>query len=247
MKIVAPKPFTYKGGNKAVLLLHGFTGNTKDVRMLGRYLNERGYTCHAPLYRGHGQDPKELLHTSPNNWWQDVKNGYQFLKDEGFEEIAVAGVSLGGVFSLKVGSELPVKAVVSMCAPVQSKSIDGLYKRVLNYAESYKKFEGKDKEQIFAEMTEFEKIPKHSLKELQQIIDETSQKLYFVTSPTFVLQGSLDDPLYTESARIIYNHVNTEHKQLKWYEQSGHIITLDKERERVYEDVYTFLNSVNWS
>ena len=52
MKIVTPKPFTFKGGDKAVLLLHGFTGNTADVRMLGRYLNERGYTCHAPQYKG---------------------------------------------------------------------------------------------------------------------------------------------------------------------------------------------------
>ncbi|MEC0612584.1 carboxylesterase, partial [Bacillus spizizenii] len=54
MKVVTPKPFTFKGGDKAVLLLHGFTGNTADVRMLGRYLNERGYTCHAPQYEGHG-------------------------------------------------------------------------------------------------------------------------------------------------------------------------------------------------
>ncbi len=37
MKIVAPKPFTFKGGKRAVLLLHGFTGTTADVRMLGRF------------------------------------------------------------------------------------------------------------------------------------------------------------------------------------------------------------------
>ncbi|MBP2078408.1 esterase/lipase [Oceanobacillus polygoni] len=29
MEVIAPKPFTYRGGgDKAVLLLHGFTGNT---------------------------------------------------------------------------------------------------------------------------------------------------------------------------------------------------------------------------
>ncbi|WP_028403427.1 alpha/beta hydrolase [Ectobacillus panaciterrae] len=246
MKVVASKPFTYRGGNKAVLLLHGFTGNTGDVRMLGRYLQERGYTCHAPLYKGHGLEPKELIHTGPEDWWQDVMGGYHFLKNEGFEEIAVAGVSLGGVFSLKVGAELPVKGVVSMCAPAQGKSIDELYKRVLNYAKGYKKFEGKNEEQISSEMNQFEKTPMHSLKDLQQIIVDTSEKLHLISSPTLVLQGRLDDALYTESATVIYNTVNTEKKQLKWYEQSGHIITLDKEREQVYEDVYTFLNRLNW-
>ncbi|WP_342047617.1 alpha/beta hydrolase [Bacillus sp. OTU530] len=246
MKIVSAKPFTYRGGNKAVLLLHGFTGNTRDVKMLGRYLHERDYTCHSPLYRGHGLEPEELIHTNPENWWQDVLNGYHFLQDEGFKEIAVVGVSLGGVFSLKAGAELPVKAVVSMCAPVRGKNIDRLWKRVLDYAERYKKLEGKNEEQISTEINELKKTPMHSLRELQQMIDHMNEKLSLISSPTLVLQGGLDDYLYTESARVIYDNLKTKYKQLKWYEQSGHIITLDKEREKVYEDVYIFLNGLNW-
>ncbi|GAA3319729.1 hypothetical protein GCM10020331_027810 [Ectobacillus funiculus] len=48
MKVGAPKPFTFEAGERAVLLLHGFTGHSADVRMLGRYLEGKGYTCHAP-------------------------------------------------------------------------------------------------------------------------------------------------------------------------------------------------------
>lgn len=95
-------------------------------------------------------------------------------------------------------------------------------------------------------MTEFEQLPMPSLTDLQQTIEETGGKLNRITSPLLILQGYLDDALYKESAQIIYNHVKTEDKQLKWYEQSGHIITLDKERENVYEDVYTFLDSLDW-
>ena len=40
MKITPPKPFTFKKGKRAVLLLHGFTGNSADVRMLGRFLRK---------------------------------------------------------------------------------------------------------------------------------------------------------------------------------------------------------------
>src|SRR3954454_17443830 len=98
MKVVAPKAFTLEGGKRAVLLLHGFTGSTKDVKRLGQYLHKRGYTCHAPMYSGHGVTPEELLLTSPADWWQDVVNGYYHLKNLGYEEIAVAVISLGGVF-----------------------------------------------------------------------------------------------------------------------------------------------------
>lgn len=246
MKLVAPKSFTYRAGEKAVLLLHGFTGNTGDVRKLGKYLHGRGYSCHAPVFQGHGIEPHRLIETGPDDWWQDVIGGYHFLKEEGYEEIAVAGVSLGAVFSLKAAQELPIKAVVSMCAPMKEKSIDDLYERVRVYARGYKKMEGKDDQQIEAELRELEQLPMPSLKELQKLILKTSEKLGSITSPIFILQGCLDQDLYKESARMIDEKVHTEIKQLKWYEQSGHIITLGPEREKVYEDICTFLDSLDW-
>ncbi len=202
MKVVAPKPFFYRGGNKAVLLLHGFTGNTVDVRKLGKYLHDRGYTCYAPLYSGHGLEPEKLVQTEPTDWWQDVKDGYTFLIDEGFDEIAVAGVSLGGVFSIRIGAELSIKGIISMCAPILEKSTDELFKRVQDYGKSYKKFEGKDEEQIIAEMNAFEQNPVPNLKKLQQFIVNTREKLDFIKSPLFVLQGSLDAPLYKKAHKL---------------------------------------------
>lgn len=35
MQIRLPEPFFFEEGNRAVLLLHGFTGNSSDVRQLG--------------------------------------------------------------------------------------------------------------------------------------------------------------------------------------------------------------------
>lgn len=44
-----------------MLLLHGFTGNSADVRQLGRYLQKQGYTSYAPQYEGHAAPPEEIL------------------------------------------------------------------------------------------------------------------------------------------------------------------------------------------
>ncbi len=128
MKIIPPKPFTIESGKRAVLLLHGFTGNTNDVKRLGRYLSERNYTVHAPLYKGHGGDPETLINTDPIEWWNSAVEGYDNLRSLGYEEIAVAGVSLGGIFSLRLGEERPTKAIVAMSAPAISKSVDSLTK-----------------------------------------------------------------------------------------------------------------------
>lgn len=246
MKVVTPKSFTFEGGNRAVLLLHGFTGSTKEVKRLGEYLQKRGYTCHAPMYSGHGVTPEELLETGPTDWWGDVVAGYHHLQDQGYTEIAVAGISLGGVFSLKVAATFPVKAVVSMCAPIKRSSTDGLFDRLYNYAKIYKSFEGKSREVIIEEL-ELLKNTSNSFNGVQTFTENTCDELNSITSPTLVLQGSLDDAIYQESASFILEQVKTPDKELIWYEESGHIITTGKEKDKVCEDVYTFLNQVDWA
>ena len=246
MKLTMPKPFTFESGKRAVLLLHGFTGNAADVRMLGRYLEKRGYTCHAPHYKGHGVPPEELVHTGPEDWWQDVMNGYHFLKNSGHKEIAVAGLSLGGVFSLKLGYTVPIKGIVPMCAPMYIKSEQVMYEGVLEYAREFKKREGKSEEQIELEMNEFKKTPMNTLKALQELIADVRENVDTIFAPTFVVQARHDKMINTESANIIYENIMSPIKQIKWYEESGHVITLDKERDKLHEDVYDFLESLVW-
>ncbi|MGG3925334.1 carboxylesterase [Metabacillus fastidiosus] len=244
MKRVLPEPFTFEGGEKAVLLLHGFTGNTADVRMLARFLNDKGYTCHAPQYKGHGVPPEELVRTGPEDWWKDVEEGYQFLRNKGHEGIALAGLSLGGVFSLKLGYTVPIKGIVTMCAPMYLKSEETMYEGVLEYARNYKKFEGKSLEQIEEEMKQF--APMNTLKALQQLMQDVRNNIDMIYAPTFVAQARHDQMINPDSANIIYNEVESVKKELKWYEESGHAITLDKERDKLHEDVYQFFESLDW-
>lgn len=246
MRISMPKPFTFEAGKRAVLLLHGFTGNSADVRMLGRYLEKKGYTSHAPHYKGHGVPPEELVHTGPEDWWKDVMEGYSFLKNKGYEEIAVAGLSLGGVFSLKLGYTVPVKGIIPMCAPMYIKSEDVMYQGVLDYARDYKKHERKSPEVIEEEMKAFQKTPMGTLKALQGLISDVREHVDMIYTPTFVVQARNDHMINPESANIIYNNVESNFKEIKWYEESGHVITLDKEREQLYEDIYMFLERLNW-
>ncbi|KUP05187.1 carboxylesterase [Bacillus coahuilensis m2-6] len=246
MKTVLPKPFTFESGPRAVLLLHGFTGNSADVRMLGRFLEKKGYTSHAPHYKGHGVPPEELVHTGPEDWWEDVMNGYRHLKELGYEEIAVAGLSLGGVFSLKLGYTENVKGIVPMCAPMYIKSEEVMYQGVVEYARDFKKFEGKDADTIEKEIEEFKKTPMGTLKALQELIAEVRGEVDMIYTPTFVVQARHDHMINTDSATIIYNEVESTNKHIKWYEESGHVITLDKEKEQLHEDVYSFLESLDW-
>ncbi|MFB5089653.1 alpha/beta hydrolase [Psychrobacillus sp. PGGUH221] len=245
MKLVPPKPFFYKGGEKAVLLLHSFTSNTNDMKKLAKYLQENNYSCYAPLYSGHGLTPEELLTYRPSDWWQDVLNGYQLLKDEGFEKIAVIGLSLGGVFALKVGQELEINGIVTMSVPIHREATF-LQKRVFHYAKGYKQLEGKNEEQINLEMKHLQNMSIDSLNEFQQLIDLTMNKLALLNSPIRILYGELDEPLYKESAEVIFQSVATNRKTMKGYPNSKHLMTLGTDINDVNKDILTFLNDLTW-
>ncbi len=245
MKIIPPKPFFYKGGDKAVLLLHSFTSNTNDMKKLGRYLQKNNYSCYGLLYSGHGLTAEELLTYRPSDWWQDVLNSYQMLKDEGFKKIAVIGLSLGGVFALKVGQELEVNGVVTMSVPIHREA-NFLQKRVFHYAKRYKQLEGKKEAQINIEITHLQNMSINSLVEFQQLIDITMDKLSLITTPIRILYGELDEPLYKESAEVIFQSVATNRKTMKGYPNSKHLMTLGDDINDVNKDILTFLNDLTW-
>lgn len=246
MRIAQPKPFFFEAGKRAVLLLHGFTGNSSDVRMLGRFLEKNGYTSLAPHYKGHGVPPEELIHTGPQDWWKDVMRGYDQLKAAGYDEIAVAGLSLGGVFSLKLGYTVPVKGIVTMCAPISMKTTDLMYEGVLKYAREYKRYEGKNEEEIEEEVEALKKQKMDSLPDLRDLVYDVRHHVDHVYAPLLVIQGRLDDVIDINSATIIHDSVESFDKKISWYEESGHVITLGSEKEQLHEDILEFLQSLEW-
>ncbi|MFC0525593.1 alpha/beta hydrolase [Pontibacillus salicampi] len=247
MKIKLPEPFTFEAGNRAVLLLHGFTGHSADVRMLGRFLQKKGYTSHAPIYSGHGAEPEEVVKYTPEDWWKDVQHALQHLRDLGYREIAVAGLSLGGVLSLKLAYSEPVKAVIPMCAPMFFDNEEELKQGFRRYGTEFKQLEQKSDEVIKQELDEILSTSTSTFQELGKLINEVRQNVDMIYAPTFVVQARNDEMINTDSAQYIYEHVETEKKDMKWYEESSHIITLDKEKETLHEDIFNFLESLDWS
>ncbi|OKL36436.1 alpha/beta hydrolase [Domibacillus mangrovi] len=247
MKLAIPKPFTFQSGKRAVLLLHGFTGNSADVRMIGRFLEKNGYTSHAPHYKGHAVPPEELVKTGPEDWWMDVVEGYNHLLDIGYEEIAVCGLSLGGVFALKLGYTKPIKGIISMCAPMSMEDETTMYNGVVEYARGFKKFEGKSAEVIEEEIEVFKQTPMNTLNALRDLVQDVRSHIDHIYAPTFIVQARLDNMIDTNSANIIFDSVETDEKQIKWYEESGHVITLDQEKEQLHKDILSFLERLDWT
>lgn len=245
--MIEPKPFTFQTeGSRAVLLLHGFTGNSADVRMIGRFLEKKGYTSHAPIFRGHGQAPEALLEVSPDDWWEDVQQAYQHLVDLGYDEIAIAGLSLGGVLGLKLTTIADVKAVIPMCTPMFFDNKKQLTAGFRLFAKEYKQLEGKNERVINKELEDLLENAPNTFNKVGQFINNVSKELDLIHSPAMIVQASQDEMINPDSAPYIYDHIHSDEKTIKWYENSNHAITFGPERNKLHEDIYTFLESLDW-
>ena len=107
--------------------------------------------------------------------------------------------------------------------------------------------EGKTPEQIEAEVAAFDNERlQELLTENKLFVDDIANNLDLIYAPIFVIQASLDMMVDPESANIIYESVSSNEKYIKWYKESGHVITVDKEKNQLHEDILEFLNSLDW-
>ena len=49
------------------------------------------------------------------------------------------------------------------------------------------------------------------------------------------MQSKVEHTVKPASAQYIYDHLGTADKKLVWYHHSGHILTLDNERDDVFQ------------
>ncbi|MGE7112774.1 alpha/beta hydrolase [Lysinibacillus sp. NPDC047702] len=240
VKILPAKEIYLKGNEHAILLLHSFTSHTRDMKKVASKLHEKGYTCYVPLYSGHGHIPEQLLQYNVDDWWQDVVNAHQFLLNEGYQKISVIGLSIGGIFTLKLAQLEVLEQIIVLSVPINKEPAQ-LKQRIIDYAYNYKSIEGKSVQQISSELELFNEMPLETSIEFQQFIKETMQHLDKITIPIAIYYGERDDDLYAHSAEVIYQHVHSSKKYKRGFENSKHLMTLGREQDEIIKDMMDFL------
>ena len=80
-----------------------------------------------------------------------------------------------------------------------------------------------------------------TVKSALELIDTIKPLLPQINVPTLIIQSQKDSVVDPNGVRIIYQQLGSRHKKLYWLEKSDHIILLDMERNRVYQEIKDFL------
>ena len=108
--------FFWKGGGTGVLLLHGLTATTAEVRPLAKRLFKEGYTVSSILLPGHGTTPENLSQTHREDWIKASEVAYNELKRE-CSSVIVGGESVGALLALRLASDYPEIKGLLLYAP----------------------------------------------------------------------------------------------------------------------------------
>ncbi|WP_274310082.1 alpha/beta hydrolase [Solibacillus daqui] len=229
-------------GEQAVLLLHSFTSNAKEMKHLAHILFEAGYTVYAPNLAGHGAAPERLFASSMDQIWQGAKQAFEHLVDDGYKQIAVIGQSLGGVLGMRLANRyMTCNALALLSSPVLERPIAGLEKRVEFYSQRYLQNNGATEEELENFLNEHFPRPTEKMIALQQFIVGSQREMSELKQPLFLAKGMLDEVVFHESIDLIASAAQSDRIVKISYEKSGHLITLGKEREKIAQDLLDFL------
>ncbi|MGX0038647.1 carboxylesterase [Staphylococcus warneri] len=239
MNIKSPSPLYLKGtSQQAILLLHSFTGAVKDVKHLATTLNEQGFTCYVPNYPGHGLPVTQFIKYDVNDWWACVQEAYQFLKEEGYEVINAAGVSLGGLFTLRLAENVELNRIVVMSAPSE-KTEAGIAWRLEKYGKRMNQIMRLSEDESVESLAQIDQY-QDEIKVFQGVINDIMSNLHDIKSTARILYGGQDEAAYEESAHYIFNQISSDNKSIQDFPLNQHLMTHGEGRDELEQDIVEF-------
>ena len=242
MIIEGAEPFFLQGNSTGILLVHGFTGSPAELILMGKFLNNAGFTVFGVRLAGHGTNERDIIRTTKYDWFDSVLDGYAILKNV-CDKIFVVGHSMGGLLALKLASMCKVEKLVTLAAPIfisTETDITSLPPRE-KCGENYVIRPRRTLENVPPAANKvYRKTPFINIHELLDIIVEVKNILPKVTAPILIMHGEGDHTAQPKSAEYIENNIGSKISRRIMIPESGHLLPLIEKRDFVFEETLKF-------
>ena len=234
--------FFWQGGPVGVLLSHGYTATTAEVRLLARSLHEQGYTVAGPLLPGHGTTPQAMNGSRWQDWAAAVEESYLQLAGC-CEQVFVGGESMGALLALYIASEYPeVRGIMAYCPALRIPKKSLVLSRLLH--RFVPQVDKKDIKTINKNWQGYPVNPVPALVQMIRLQREVTRRLPRIQQPVLIIQGRHDTAIDLKGVDILYRSICSSNKALHWLEGSGHLVMLEKELDQVTALTVAFMEQV---
>lgn len=236
----------------ACLLLHGLGGGVFEMQLLGEYLHQHGFSVQGINYPGHDMPSTKMPASTWQEWYKHIEETQQKLAQI-YNNVSVIGFSTGCPLALYLAAKQSVKNLI-LLSPFLAIKHQWYY---LLRPEAYlfslghwipdvPRIKGlpivdKAMLQLATEAAFFKTFNLAAVRSAIELINIVKPMLPQIEEPTLIIQSVKDSVVDPEGARIIYQQLGSKNKKLYWLQESDHTISLDVEREIVFERIKEFL------
>lgn len=237
------EPFFWEAGPAGILMLHGFTATPVEVRFAAERLHALGYTTAGPLLPGHATRPADLNAVRWQDWVEAAEASYQMLRAK-CQQVVLAGESMGAVTALYLATQHPEAAAVLAFAPAVRLRLSGVQRLQLRLLAPFVEGVPKGGLDVEDRWQGYKVNPLKGVLQLLAFQRALLARLHLIRQPLFVAQGRFDRTIAPHAGALVLAGVASTVKEMRWYEQSSHVILIDQEIEQVVGDIDRFLKTV---
>tara|TARA_B100000315_G_scaffold23964_1_gene20721 strand:+ start:5209 stop:7485 length:2277 start_codon:yes stop_codon:yes gene_type:complete len=253
-KILSGEPFFLKsrgvkGRKTGFLLIHGFPASPAEMKPLGKFLYDHGYTVYGVRLKGYGTSPYDLDQTPWEKSIESIEQGYKALS-LWCRDVVVVGFSVGAVIALELASQSRdnIRGVVSISAAVEVEGMDNLalifsaqMEKLVRLIPGVKsKFIEWDTE---SPQVNYRSLPLQKLADLKNYIEKVKKRLKAVSIPLLIVQATCDPIIKRRSAEFIFETVSSKDKKVYWHESDKHNV-VNENCVAVYNNILSFIKEL---
>lgn len=248
----------------AVLLFHGLTGSTFEMKKYAQHLHANGFDVFAYCLPGHGEDTCNIRCVSYDDWIEFAQEKFLFLKKK-YKKVFLGGLCLGAVLALVLAQKhkLEVAGVISLSTTLfldgwtmpwynfmMPLGLNTLIRYYYTFPErepygiknikkrrSIQKIMGKN-------TIAMDNYPLSCVYELLKLSKLARKNMKEVISPILIMHSKDDDLTSVKSAKFVYNNINSAKKELFILNDSYHLMLYDNDKDFVFDKSVEFLNQL---
>ncbi len=232
---------------RAVLLIHGFGDTPQTLQYLAEYLHAHHYDVRVPLLPGHGETIAAFDRATHTEWIDAMRAELMSMRSE-YPWVGVCGLSMGGAIAATLAGELHDLPSLCLIAPylgmpLYAQAVAACYRLFALYPHPYTEESPRSIRDPIerAKNLAYGGLTPHAVHELWKTMRSGRRALPQISTPTLIIQSKLDNRVATKVAERSFQMVGARKKRLVLTEEGGHIITVDYGRERVFEEVRSWL------
>lgn len=246
IKKVAEPRFLEGTNNKAVLVIHGYTGYPGEYYEISELLNKEGYTVSLPLLPGHGRNRDSFKKTNWKDWLECIKKEYRKL-EETYETVSLVGLSMGGVLSIILASQFNPERI-ALLAPAMAVHGSIFYMTPFlkffldEVSKNWVPEKGDSDEVVELGKEYWSRNYVKQLAGLRKLQKMAIKNLKNVSSPALVMLSEIDDSVPVRAGDIIRKGLKDCPSHQIVLKNSPHVILSGPEKDYINNQIIQWIN-----